>query len=823
MPERTVSLAVLFLLLTNVFISSFFIMSVNASGTVYIRADGSIDPPTAPVSSFDNVTYKLTDNITTYSNNGIILERSNIILDGAGFTLDEKIRHDSNGIYLAGVSNVTVRNMSITSFHNGVCENGCTNSHVEEMNLSYNDYGIYLQSSSFSVISGNNMTENTCSGIWLELSKNNLICKNGMANLITSSGIGGIKLQDGSDYNNITENYLKSNSIWNIYIENSHYNNIFHNSIFDNYGYSDSSGNLWNDDYPSGGNYWSNHGCTDFCSGPSQNEFGSDGIGDTPYIIDVNTIDHYPLMKPYPWGPHDIGITNVAPSRTMVGQGFALSIKMTVFNYGAETECFNATAYANATSISTCENVIVEGRNSTTISLVWDTMGFTLGNYTIGATAEPVPAEVDNTDNTRVDGTVQITESVTVSPSSVVMDVGQFQTFSSNVTGGTSPYTYQWYLNSNPVSGATNSTWMLTPVSAGSYTAYAKVTDAVDVVAMSRTVPVIVNGPLSIHATPSSVTMDIGQSQLFTSTVSNGTSPFTYQWYLNDLEIPTATSPVWIFTPSFPDSYDVYVKVTDSVSYTAKSNIAAATVNPTLSVSLSPTSVLMDVGQSTPFISNVSGGQSPYIYQWYLDGAPVSGATSNDWIFTPTFPNSYVVYVEVTDNLGIQATSSTATVTVHIHDVAVTNVTPCKTVVCQSYGLEVTVTAADLGDCPETFNFTVYANATIIVSQNITLSSGNFTTVTITWETRGFAYGNYTLSVFALPVSGETDTSNNNFTGDWVTVSLVGDITGPDGWPDGKCDMRDIGYVARRFMCKSGKVDMKDIGITGRHFIEHNP
>jgi hypothetical protein len=68
-------------------------------------------------------------------------------------------------------------------------------------------------------------------------------------------------------------------------------------------------------------------------------------------------------------------------------------------------------------------------------------------------------------------------------------------------------------------------------------------------------------------------------------------------------------------------------------------------------------------------------------------------------------------------------------------------------------------------------------------------------------------------------------------------VSLVGDITGPSGWPDGKVDMRDVGYVARRFMCNpgdslwdpntdinsDGKIDMIDIGTVARHFQEHYP
>ncbi len=39
----------------------------------------------------------------------------------------------------------------------------------------------------------------------------------------------------------------------------------------------------------------------DIYTGPYQNETGSDGVGDTPYIIDVNNEDRYPLMKP--WTP----------------------------------------------------------------------------------------------------------------------------------------------------------------------------------------------------------------------------------------------------------------------------------------------------------------------------------------------------------------------------------------------------------------------------------------------------------------------------------------------------------------------------------------
>lgn len=293
------------LLLVGVVSFTSNVSGVTESGTVYIRSDGSISPSTSPVFSFDNVTYKLRDDIIAGSFDGVAIERDNTILDGAGFALEGNMLEDSNGIYMNGVTNVTIRNISIRSFHNGVYQDRCFYCCIEETSLYHNGYGIYFQFSSFNTISGNNISENSFAGIWLELSQNNTICKNGrIANYITSSGIGGIKLQEGSNFNNITENCIGSNSVWSIYIENSWVNIISHNN-FDNYAYSDSSGNLWDNGYAEGGNFWRNYNGTDLCSGPSQNLTGSDGIGDTPYIISSTNIDYYPLMKPYLFGDMD--------------------------------------------------------------------------------------------------------------------------------------------------------------------------------------------------------------------------------------------------------------------------------------------------------------------------------------------------------------------------------------------------------------------------------------------------------------------------------------------------------------------------------------
>jgi len=58
--------------------------------------------------------------------------------------------------------------------------------------------------------------------------------------------------------------------------------------------------NIWDDGYPSGGNYWSDYNGTDLYTEQHQNVTGSDGLGDVPYIINEDNQDNYPLMKA--WG-----------------------------------------------------------------------------------------------------------------------------------------------------------------------------------------------------------------------------------------------------------------------------------------------------------------------------------------------------------------------------------------------------------------------------------------------------------------------------------------------------------------------------------------
>jgi len=171
------------------------------------------------------------------------------------------------------------------------------------------------------------------------------------------------------------------------------------------------------------------------------------------------------------------------------------------------------------------------------------------------------------------------------------------------------------------------------------------------------------------------------------------------------------------------------------------------------------------------------------------------------------------------------------------HEIALTKITPYKTIVGQGYNTRINVTIENKGYYAETFNVTTYANTIIVqtlIVHNLTI--GNSTTLTFTWNTTGFAKGNYTLTAYAWPVQGETDTTDNTLIDGVVYVGIPGDVNG-----DGYVEMMDYWVLSQAYGSQPGDpnwnpyadiypppygddmIEMMDYWVVSQHYGEHHP
>ena len=207
--------------------------------------------------------------------------------------------------------NFTVQNGTIPTLpgmqHSGIGVRNCSMVTIKNNIIKGNDEGIWLLSASMCSLTNNVIIDNYCSGIKISKWRLGYVVPetNDITNNTIKRNFHGIFLSETHD-NRITENYIIENSNTGIWLESSSMNRIYHNSLINNkyQVYSCESTNIWDDSYPSGGNYWSDYTGVDLYSGPNQDQPGSDGIGDSPYVIDENNVDRYPLMQPWkPTGP----------------------------------------------------------------------------------------------------------------------------------------------------------------------------------------------------------------------------------------------------------------------------------------------------------------------------------------------------------------------------------------------------------------------------------------------------------------------------------------------------------------------------------------
>jgi parallel beta-helix repeat protein len=189
-------------------------------------------------------------------------------------------------VILGNCFGVEVENQNISNVFSGIQVGfGNGNTIINNTVFSNSYSGISLSTTNSNTIVGNNASSNTYYGILLDSSSDNTIINN----TIWFNGVNGAYLLPFSDGNRIYHNYFMNNGVQQA---------------------RDSAlGNLWDNGYPSGGNFWSDYSETDIYRGPRQDAPGSDGIGDAPYYMWIRSQDRYPLVSPgtvFPTPPSNI-------------------------------------------------------------------------------------------------------------------------------------------------------------------------------------------------------------------------------------------------------------------------------------------------------------------------------------------------------------------------------------------------------------------------------------------------------------------------------------------------------------------------------------
>jgi parallel beta-helix repeat protein len=847
--RRTVSGIVLALLLTSILTLAFNIQPAKAEGTIYVRADGSIDPPTAPISTLDYVTYTLTGDIMS-SFDGLVIQRNGIVVDGAGHTLQGS--GNGTGIYWSGCGNVTVKNTQINAYafgiyffssssnsiignvvaasvYEGIYIEDSSNNSINGNKLNSN-YGIVLSSSSASnSISGNNIANGNW-GIYLYSASSNSIIGNVITadgydaillgssstnsiigNNITASNVGiyldsssngnslsgnnvandnwGIYLNSVSG-NGISGNIISANNYYAIFLNDSFNNRFWHNNFIDNahqvYIEGSTIWDVWDDGYPSGGNYWSNYIGVDLKSGPNQDHPGSDGIGDTSYVIDDNNTDHYPLMGA--WGSTPAFNVTVVAHCNIEG----VDVGVAIAEDGASTGFSTPFTFTNlmGTHTFTVPNIDANGHpfkkwsSGQTSPIITVYFG---GTYTAIYDAAGPPIQVPE-DYTSIQAAIDA-----ATPWATIL-IGS-GTYNESIVVN-KPLIIIGTLGSEPVFRGGGSGIAITLLSGASGSTVAGI--------------VITNwdqGILINEASDCKIYNNIMSLMSTKGILLQGATAVNNRVYNNIFQ----QDPIAVDLASSSQNNNVSRNIislsTTAIKIETSGNIICANILSQNQVGINITNSNDNVIYHNNFVNNtVQVSVSESTGNMWDDGYPSGGNYWSDYtgVDLKSGPNQ-----DQSGTDGIVDTPYTVSIgsvdryplvsPFNAHDVGVMDYAVSKTVVGKGYTLSLEVKVLNYGAYDENFLVTAYANTSTVAAQAVTLVKSNSIILILTWNTSSFAYGNYTVNAHAEPVLNETNTADNDLCCGTVYVGIPGDVNG-----NGGVDIYDAIILGNSFMSTPG-------------------
>lgn len=255
------------------------VVALTASTYRVYAEEGVVALSSAPLLTLDNYTYTLAADY----NGTLTVQKSNIVLDGAGYALTGF--GEGYGIDLTGTRNVTVKNFAIRNFTFGVYSDllgYSENNTIMNCDVRGNGDGVVLYNAYMYVVTGNNLSDSTFhDGVWLYNCSDTTVVNNSLSGNRRS----GICLATATAGTLIAGNNVTRNVYAGVLFDSSG-NQIIRNKIADN---GVEAFNAW------GGN------CINTWSGNTWGTYigvdvTGEGVGSAPFMIDANNRDSKPAV-----------------------------------------------------------------------------------------------------------------------------------------------------------------------------------------------------------------------------------------------------------------------------------------------------------------------------------------------------------------------------------------------------------------------------------------------------------------------------------------------------------------------------------------------
>ncbi|PRY39169.1 putative secreted protein (Por secretion system target) [Spirosoma oryzae] len=254
----------------------------------------------------------------------------------------------------------------------------------------------------------------------------------------------------------------------------------------------------------------------------------------------------------------------------------------------------------------------------------------------------------------------------------------------------TNATSYQWRLNNNVISGATDATYTktnFTNSNAGQYDVIVYGSTGCYALSNAITVNTTTGGVPSITSQPGGINTCTGQSATFNVTASG--SNLTYQWRKNGAPISGATSASYSLAGVTTNDAGQYDVVISTACGTVTSSSATLTVQAAAVITSQPTAQQRCSGESATFQVVTSGSVTGY--QWRKNGTPIEGAINATYsLANVTSDNAGQYDVLINGPCGTQ-NSSQASLTVRT-PISIAN-QPASQAVCPGGSVTLQVTA----------------------------------------------------------------------------------------------------------------------------------